>query len=284
MFNFKGRRLFTFGCSMTYYNYPTWADILGHHYLFFENWGRVGQGNAFILTSIIECDKRNHFTPDDDIIVLWSGIDRIDFYQTNAWRSKLKAYPHNDPFSCCPTGYELMSAAYKSAGAAYLKEKNLNFKFMDWTGNPLNAKIAELFKQDFDNIQQVKIEYNKQKLKKTDYNAYQDFLIELYNRQSGPDWPTLNQILNGKHTVTDPYILKEIEDFKERITYHTDWEFNKSVLDPHPLPSQHLEFVKKYFPDFVVSPECLTWITDINDQILTGRYKGFKAFKPKERF
>ena len=44
----SGMRVFAFGCSLTQYFYPTWADILIHHYrqegaTVGENWGRAAQ-------------------------------------------------------------------------------------------------------------------------------------------------------------------------------------------------------------------------------------------------
>ena len=285
---FNGKRLFAFGDSLTYYNYPTWADILGYHYAFYENWGQAGSGNGFILSSVIECDKRNNFTPEDDIIISWSAVDRFDFYQHTKWCSKIGAYPHNDPFSCCPDGYELLSAVQKSACHSYLKNKNLNFKSMAPFGLPINTDIMKLFSNEFEEIEQVSMEINKKKTKQTDFNAYQDFLVDLYKKQAGADWPTLTQILNSKEKieelVADPYILKEIEEFKKRIYYHNDWDFDKEVIDWHPLPSQHMNFVKRQFPDFNISADCVKWISEIQNQIDSGTYRGFQPFKPKKRF
>lgn len=278
------KRLFTFGCSMTFYNYPTWADILGYHYELYENWGKPGQGNNFILSSVIECNKRNKFTPKDDILILWSGVDRLDFYQFTEWSVKSKTYPHNDSFSCCPDGYEFFSLIYKTSCHSYLKNLNANYKSMDYTGPPLNQKLEEMFKDEIDEIQQVNFVFNNKKTKPTNYNEYQDFLVNLYKKQAGKDWPTLNQILNGKYVVRDSYILKEIEDFKQRINFHSDWNFDKDIIDSHPLPTQHLEFVKKYFPNFEISLECADWISNIESNILDGTYKGFTPNKPKERF
>ena len=283
-YKFNGKRLFAFGCSLTYYNYPTWADILGYHYPFYENWGKAGSGNCFILSSVIECDKRNNFTSDDDIIISWSAVDRFDFYQHTNWSSKAGAYPHNDPFSCCPDGYELMSAVYKSACHGYLKNKNLKFKSLDPFGVPLNSDIEKLFSSDFEEIEQVPMEINKKKTKRTDFNAYQDFLVDLYKKQAGADWPTLNQILNSKYEITDPYMLKEIEDFKKRIYYHSNWDFDSEVVDSHPSPLQHMNFVRKQFSDFTISEDCITWVTEIQNQIDSGTYRGFQPFKPKKRF
>ena len=47
------KRLFTFGCSVTEFIWPTWADILGREFDYYENWGRVGAGNLYIFNSII---------------------------------------------------------------------------------------------------------------------------------------------------------------------------------------------------------------------------------------
>ena len=51
------KRLFTFGCSFTQYNWPTWADILGRS-LHQEGWefhniGRAGTGNMQIMKTIL---------------------------------------------------------------------------------------------------------------------------------------------------------------------------------------------------------------------------------------
>lgn len=283
-YKLTGKRLFAFGCSMTYYNYPTWADILGYNYPFYENWGKPGSGNNFILSSVIECDKRNNFTPEDDIIISWSAIDRFDFYQYTDWSVKIGAYPHNDPFSCCPDGYELMSTVYKSACHGYLKNKNLKFKSIDPFGAPMNNDIEKLFSSEFDEIEQVSMRINKKKTKRTDFNEYQDFMSDLYKKQAGADWPTLNQILNSKHEITNPDVLKEIEDFKERIYYHSDWDFDSEVVDWHPSPLQHMDFVQKQFTDFNISNDCIAWINEIQNQIDSGTYRGFTPYKPKNRF
>jgi len=282
-FKLTGNRLFTFGCSMTYYNYPTWADVLGYHYPFYENWGLAGKGNSFILSSIIECDKRNIFTPEDDIVIMWSGSDRFDFYQFETWSSKHRAFPHNDPFSCCPDGYELLSTVYKISAHSHLSLKDLNFKSFSWT-SPLDGKVAQFFSNELAEIKYVTLQFNDKKTKRIDYNAYRDFLDKLYKKQAGPDWPTLSQILNSKHNCTNTYILKELEEFKERITYHSDWNFNEIVSDHHPLPLQHLNFVEEYFPEFTISNDCRHWIDDIQTQIESGTYKGFVSSAPKNRF
>lgn len=77
------RRLFTFGCSYTNYGWPTWADLLGLEFDYFENWGLAGIGCRAIQERIVECHIRNEFKPGDTVIVQWSSHLRNDFHNTN---------------------------------------------------------------------------------------------------------------------------------------------------------------------------------------------------------
>ena len=78
-------RVFAFGCSLTQYFYPTWADILIHHYkkegaTSGENWGRSGAGNQYISTRLWEAHTEHKFTKDDIILLQWSSFFREDRY------------------------------------------------------------------------------------------------------------------------------------------------------------------------------------------------------------
>jgi hypothetical protein len=85
------RRLFTFGCSYTSWNWPTWADILGLEYDVHENWGHAGLGNRAIAERVAECHVKNNFTKDDTIFVQWSSHLRYDWLKFNSvepWQTK----------------------------------------------------------------------------------------------------------------------------------------------------------------------------------------------------
>jgi hypothetical protein len=74
------KRIFAFGCSYTRYLWPTWADILAHDLepdLYF-NYAGPGLGNYAIYSRMIEADLRHKFTPDDIILVNWTGWARED--------------------------------------------------------------------------------------------------------------------------------------------------------------------------------------------------------------
>ena len=75
----KGR-LFTFGCSLTRYHWPTWADILGQSFEEYQNWGNRGAGNAQIMQRFSECLAKNDLTPDDTVIIQWTDYHRFDYH------------------------------------------------------------------------------------------------------------------------------------------------------------------------------------------------------------
>ena len=88
------RRLFAFGCSYTKYFWPTWADLLGINYDYFENWGIGGIGNQCISQRVQECHLANKFTPNDTIIVQWSSYTRHDCYLEH-WQSRGSVFSEN---------------------------------------------------------------------------------------------------------------------------------------------------------------------------------------------
>jgi hypothetical protein len=80
------KRLFVFGCSFTNYRWSTWADCLSPEFDYFENWGQSGGSNQYIFYSLMECDQRHQFGPDDTVIVCWTDIMRESRY-TDRWQT-----------------------------------------------------------------------------------------------------------------------------------------------------------------------------------------------------
>jgi len=77
-------RLFTFGCSFTNYNWPTWADLIGLEYgSFHYNWGYAGLGNRAIAERLAECHARMMISPNDTVIIQWTSPLRHDYMRTN---------------------------------------------------------------------------------------------------------------------------------------------------------------------------------------------------------
>lgn len=77
-------RIFAFGCSLTQYFYPTWADILIYQYKSRgyqgSNWARSGAGNQYINMRLWEANTVHKFNKDDVILLQWSSMFREDRY------------------------------------------------------------------------------------------------------------------------------------------------------------------------------------------------------------
>jgi len=82
-------RLFTFGCSFTNYNWPTWADLYGLEYgAFHYNWGYAGLGNRAIAERLAECHARMEINSEDTVIIQWSSPLRHDYMRTNVRKTE----------------------------------------------------------------------------------------------------------------------------------------------------------------------------------------------------
>ena len=82
------KRLFTFGCSMTNFSWPTWADGLCYHYNILgwetHNFANSGMGNEHIQHALTMADLKYNITDEDVICILWSSWIREDRLWKNA--------------------------------------------------------------------------------------------------------------------------------------------------------------------------------------------------------
>lgn len=129
------KRLFTFGCSFTSYNWSTWADILGKEAQEFQNWGLLGGGNQYIFNSVFECDQRNQFRPGDTVIVCWTNIYRDDRY-IHRWRSLGNIYTQSlydtkwVKQNITERGCLIRDLAFVKAVKNFLDQRQVNWRFI----------------------------------------------------------------------------------------------------------------------------------------------------------
>lgn len=81
------KRAFFFGCSFTSYDWPTWADAIGHtlHAQGYEyyNFGLPGAGNDLIFKTMMRAHHEYNITSDDLVMVMWTSWNREDRYLHN---------------------------------------------------------------------------------------------------------------------------------------------------------------------------------------------------------
>ena len=91
----KYKRFFAFGCSMTRYQWPTWADMVGQEIPEYYNFALSGAGNIFISNQIAEANMRYNFNEDDLVMVMWSTVTREDRYVDKRWQCHGNIYFQN---------------------------------------------------------------------------------------------------------------------------------------------------------------------------------------------
>ena len=221
---YKGR-LFTFGCSFTSYHWPTWADILGREYDYFENWGRSGGSNQFIFNSLIEANARNKFTSQDTIAIMWTNVSRLDIYKDKNWYLPGNIYTtsvYNKEFLNNFTDYRgflIRDFAIISATFDLLKY---------WNVQSLNFSMVPLHS---DSIKQ-----NWTILKETD-------VLELYKISEKVRPSVLEKIFNFDwHIVRDEPPLE--------------------FYDTHPRPKEHLKYLDAVLPEISISENTRAWVND----------------------
>jgi hypothetical protein len=272
--HYKGK-LYTFGCSMTSYSWPTWADILGKEFSDYENWGRGSAGNLFIFNSIIECLERKKFTSNDTIVILWSGITRIDYYQLGVWSAAHNKSILNDNTASCPDGFEIINYAYFAAIDKLLSANNLNyymFRFLDYD---IDTKAGQVYHETLSKIRKINFKISSKKiLKPAEYR-----IEECYKQLAGTDWPAFAEIFNYDKTKYPNKINQEVNDkFYKELEKNRRLYFDEPTVDNHPTPIEHLTAIKDFFP---VTKDTIDWVTDIDSNLLQGRIFNFTKSTPE---
>lgn len=273
-------RLFTFGCSMTKYFWPTWADILSKNYEHYENWGHPGAGNLYISNSVCEAHLRNKFTEDDTVVILWSGITRTDYHKEGTWRH---LGPEFEFTNTDLEGYELINFGYIFYTMCFLESIGVKYKMFSF-GELMDEKSASktqmLFLETLSKIKTIKYNnYGKEVLlniKGIQSTYLYNLLEDAYNTFKGSDWPDFALYIDNQQEFTKE-VLKEINhvlrksinaSLKDGMHIHIkrDW---------HPKPSEHLSMLTQMFPELPITDEMKQFVEEWDEKI---KHNGFDPF------
>lgn len=260
MIDLKGN-LFTFGCSMTSYSWPTWADILGRECRSFENWGRGGAGNLYIFESIIECLSRKKITNQDTVIILWSTLNRMDYYQLGTWSAihNRTILDNKDTLVNCPDGNEIISYSYFTAIDQILTLKNINFYMFSWADYDTGSRAGKLHQDTISKIIKMPFKIQPKKI----FKPAEGRIKEIYDRLSGPDWPPFDIIFNYNRNEFPQSINLEIDTkFYKYLEDNKKLYYSNEIIDHHPLPSEHLDLISKFTR---ISQNTKDWVLKIDD-------------------
>jgi hypothetical protein len=230
------KKLFTFGCSFTNYHWPTWADILGRDFDYYENWGQTGGGNPFIFYSLIECLRRNQIQNSDTIIVMWSSNARLDYYADRKWITHghwgnvplEKTYQKKIAEINDDRGYLLRDALVIDAAKRLLDSLGVKYIFLSMVPFDLknaqdhleNQDILEFFKDAFDSVRPsvyeliFNLDWNSRPFliqSKIEKKTYESVTEKFYDQIKGVEWPSFEKFVKRDYAGVKQEVITEIE-------------------------------------------------------------------------
>lgn len=227
-------RLFTFGCSMTEYKWPTWADIISREFDHFENWGKGGGGNGYIFNSLSECIVRNKCNKNDNIVVMWSSITREDRYVNSEWVTLGNVYNTNGYYDDAYTrkyidhrGLLLRDIAYIHAAKCMLEYYNIQYQFTSML--PLVDVHSD----------------GKTGDKLTDVSD----VMETYHDIVSTIRPSLSEVLSS----------------------NTQWGRTSVAGDGHPTPMIHLKYAEVAMPQCIIQESTKEWVTEVEKLVRSNK-------------
>ncbi len=216
------RRFFAFGCSYTYYCYPTWADIVGSQYDEYYNQALFGAGNEFIAQMVYEMDFLKKFNTNDTVVVLMTSPTRYDSFIDQTWQWRGSVFSETNKEVYTPQWHRDLWSVEQGVMSSWralksirtlLTQRGVNHKILaafpilgdDWAGDVAkNIKSPEVLAMA------------------------EDFSASIDNRMD----QTLFRQLHSKHNSN------------KELFYHFDFG-----MDGHPTVPMHLDFVKNEMPD-----------------------------------
>lgn len=209
------KRFFAFGCSLTNYFWPTWADIISQEIPEYYNYGQSGGGNLFIANSIVEANLTHKFNEDDLVMVMWSSVSREDRYKGGWWETPGNIYTQN---------IIDMQFVYKWADDRFYLMRDLAFveqirAYLD--SLPCDSDMFKMVE-----FEEVKMYDNKRKVDKL------DDILSTYNQT----------LLSVK-----PAIVDVVYNGKWPQTPIKGWGGQGQTADYHPTPNGYLKYLENFF-------------------------------------
>ena len=240
MINFKKyKRFFAFGCSMTKYYWPTWADIIAKEIPESYNYGQSGGGNLFIANQITEANIRYKFDSGDLVVVMWTGISREDRWLNGQWLTPGNIYTQNyydENFIKKFTdskGYLIRDLSLITMCKGYLDSLGIDYYMLNMA--PFESMQYATYEKTFNNSREVLNFY---------HNTLSCIKPDILTIEYNGVWPQHPIKGRGKGQTAD---------------YHPDTQ-------------GHANYLQKVFPELEFSKETLDFINIQQCRIFQAEY------------
>jgi hypothetical protein len=235
----KYKRFFAFGCSMTKYFWPTWADIISHEIPESYNYGQSGGGNLFIASQVTEANIRYKFNSDDLVMIMWSGISREDRWINGQWLTPGNIYTqgfYDDKFIrkfSDAKGYLIRDLAIITMCNNMLENLNIDHHMLN---------MAPFYEMQFDGND-------------FSFNNYQH-ILNFYKETLDKIKPDILTVEYNGRWPQHPIVFKN----------------GGQTADYHPDTQGHANYLKKIFPSLQLSENTNKFIDEYQSHITRNRY------------
>lgn len=219
----KKNRFFSFGCSMTSFAWPSWADLIAYHNNAdaYFNSGSPGTGNRTIMQMVHEADTICGFRPEDTVLVMLTSPWRNDTFIRGEWQPRGSVY--NDAFGdhYTPDWHSKFWSVEMGLMNTWLAAKSIhdlltyrNVKFKILAALPYTIQPSEFFD-----------------------GAAAEFDVDFYQAE-------LEKYLSVTYTLWN---YCNSEPYTDADRY---WFDDMGCHDVHPTIIQHAHFVRDYLPEY----------------------------------
>lgn len=234
------KRLFTYGCSFTNYQYPTWAEYLGSLYDEHHTFALSGAGNYFSFSQFKRTLHEYDVSKNDTILFQITGIVRKDLIGAdNEWVGGGNIF-YNSNYS-----QNYINNCFDMINSAYDLYNNL--KFLIYFKEYLNYNIIIIPMLSFEHKENLgEIGYRYQ----NDNTQYSNYLFKIIDN--------LYEIEKKYMVNTDMFTFQ----YSQKETPHSWYSHSEKRWvenDNHPSTKTHYEFAK-----YLVS----NYLTNINSSNL----------------
>jgi len=282
-------KLFTFGCSFTKYQWPTWADLLAENYTTHIQHGSPGVGNFHIYFRVMQEVSMGNICPEDTVVIMWTSILRYDLFihdpaGSGKWKSQGNILNGDYNQECIdkffdPVGFykrdvslihgiklilDSIGCKYEFLSAMPLQDPILDLGFIitnvekssdvkSWPSTDYD--VSEWFSESLGIIKPsvYEIIYNKNWYSRI--NEHYGFHTHEYdyNKVRGVEWPTIEDLTANR--VKKEEILEEIQQemcliFNVRDVQKIIDEKLYMCKDMHPTTEMHREYLNTVLPDW----------------------------------
>lgn len=273
------RRLFAFGCSYTSYSWPTWADYAGIDFDVVQNWGMSGIGNRAIAERVAEANIKYQFTEDDVVIIQWSSHLRNDFWHQHSLPER-------------HTGWKTAGSIFNYINEKLYDKKWINtfffepayfmhtLNYISMTQGLLKSTGCKWYMTSIGDIRNMgsDLRDNDGIGEQTDFLKPQDRDQDMVAWKKIPELAVYNKPIwedHADHWLTPMEVMAK-ETPELTLEFIDTVRKNKTFLDTHPSPRQHLLWVEKELKDKLqLSEESIK----IANEVVDGIEETYQKFK-----